>query len=353
MTHRFLLGGLAAGLLFALTGTPRASAQAVVPGAPLPKLPIIQFPKINGLPDDLQKQVEELQRQLEKQMDPNFLQQELNRGVLQGSGSTIKWGGLRVKKVNTALQEQLGLPENEGVVVTAVDPNSLAEKAGLKVSDVLVKVNNKAVPSHLGDFAKLVKEQNPGDAMDLVVLRKGKEETIKGVKMPVTAQANPSYNPGFGGRGGVGGVGNLGILQLRIAQQQARLQQGMPMVPLLPMQQQGSVQNLHLEMIINGAKVTRKQTGTTFSGDYALDELKIHVQGTIANGQPRIGEITVQQGNDSRKYTTLAEVPFQQRAVIQQMLLPSSGNQLIFPQPGLPMLPNIPGFPQIPGLDDA
>jgi hypothetical protein len=81
------------------------------------------------------------------------------------------------------------LPEDEGLVVTAVDANSTGEQAGLKAKDVLVKIGAKAVPSDSTRLAKLLTDQNLAEPIDLVVLREGREETIKEAKMPNVMQA--------------------------------------------------------------------------------------------------------------------------------------------------------------------
>jgi len=328
MIRRWLLGGLSAFALLTLLCPSWAAAQIV----PFPK---IQFPNGDGLPEELQQQLEELQRQLQQALDPNALQQGRN---LPGNASTVKWGGLRVKKVPADLQEKLGLPETEGLQVMAVDPNSVTVKAGLKSSDVLVKINNQSVPNDLTGFAKLVKEQKPTDPVDLVVVRNGKEETIKGVRMPVVTHAAP-----IGGvRPGLPGFGGLMIPRININ----------PNFPAFPVPQQGAVQNLQLEMTVNGAKISKKQTADQFSGTYAKDELTISVKGKIENGLPKIGEISVQEGKDTKTFTKLGEVPLQHRVVIQRMLRPPNNSTLTFPLQGLPIIPNFPGFPQIPGLDD-
>src|ERR1043166_479684 len=124
---------------------------------------------------------------------------ELNRrladafqqAALQGRGpvdNSMTWGGLRLKKPDANLRQQLGLDENEGLVVAGVDPNSPADKAGLKSNDVLVKINDKSVPTDFDAFQKLVKDQKVDQAADIVIVREGKEQTLKAAKMPALVQ---------------------------------------------------------------------------------------------------------------------------------------------------------------------
>src|ERR1051325_7781234 len=114
MLSRLLLGWLSSIALLASLCSQNASAQAVQP----PKLPNFPFPKIEGLPPQVQKE-------LDRMFDPEALERELRRAGL-GNIAMMHWGGLHLKKTNAKLQEQLGLPENEGLLVTAVDANSIA-----------------------------------------------------------------------------------------------------------------------------------------------------------------------------------------------------------------------------------
>jgi hypothetical protein len=104
-----------------------------------------------------------------------------------------------------------------------------------------------------------------------------------------------------------------------------------------------------MEMTVNGAKVVRDQDGDKFTGSYVKDELKINVAGKIENGQNKISEITVQQGKETSKYTTVNDVPAQHRPMIQQLLPSPFANLMTLPFPDMPAFP---AFPMIPGIDD-
>ncbi len=245
---------------------------------------------------------------------------------IRGGRTHLRWGGLRLEKPSADLQGQLGLEENEGLVVAAVDVNSIGAKAGLKANDVLVKIGATQVPNDPAGFAKLVKDQKANEPIDLVVVRLGKEETIKGAKMPALVQS-------IGG-----GIGRMpGIVGPRIPV--------MPINPLMP----GKLDKLHMEMTVNGAKLVKDQDGDKFTGNYVKDELKISVAGKIENGQNKISEITVQQGKETRKYTSVNDVPAQHRAMIQQLLPSPFANLMTLPFPDMPAFP---GFPMIPGIDN-
>ncbi|MSQ94864.1 MAG: PDZ domain-containing protein [Gemmataceae bacterium] len=271
----------------------------------LPQTPRVQIPKIEGLPADLQAQLEHL-------LDPAFIQKAAGGKLATGA---MTWGGVQLKKVTPELQEKLGLPENEGLLVAAVGVKSVGEKAGLKANDVLFKINNKAVPSEATAFITLVRNHKAADPLTLTVVRDGNEETIKGVKMPVLVKNVPKAG------GGVIRPGVPGIVFPRIDIN--------PKIPNNPFQP-GVIDNLHLEMTINGAKVIRKQKGNEFSSEYAKDELKITISGKVENGLQKPSEIIVTEGKGTKKYTSLKEVPAQHRPVLQQ-LMASPFNMLLVP----------------------
>ena len=255
--------------------------------------------------------------------------------------TTMRWGGVRLGKVDANLQQQLGLEEKEGLIVMAVDPISAAEKAGLKASDVLVRVNDKSVPNDLEGFAKLLKDEKVDQAADIVVVRRGKEETIKAAKMPAVVQANPNASGGRIGRPGLPGI-VIPRIQINPANRGGINQ-------LL----QGPIQKLHLEMTINGAKMVRKQDGSQFSGEYSKDELKITISGKIENDRANPTEITITQGKEMKKYTSIREVPAQHRLVIQQLMPSPLQGLLMLPTiPDFQNLSNFPGLPVIPRVDE-
>jgi hypothetical protein len=245
---------------------------------------------------------------------------------IRGGKAQLRWGGLRLEKPSPEMQAQLGLEDKEGLVVVGIDPNSVGDKAGVKANDVLLKIGATPVPNESAGFAKLVQEQKPDEPIDLVVIRKGKEETIKGAKMPALVQ----------NVAGIGGVGGRlpGIVQPRNPAFQVN--------PLMP----GKLDKLHMEMTVNGAKVVKDQDGEKFSGSYVKDELKISVAGKIENGQNKISEIAIQQGKDMTKYTGVNDVPVQHRALIQQLLPSPFTNLMIMP------FPDMPAFPAFPGIDN-
>ncbi len=92
--------------------------------------------------------------------------------------------GISVEKPNEVLVEQLNLPKGQGVIVVQVVKDSAAEKAGIKAKDVLLTLSGKVVSSEPGDVIKMIGELKNDQKVDVVVIRKGQKETIKGIEIP-------------------------------------------------------------------------------------------------------------------------------------------------------------------------
>jgi beta-lactamase regulating signal transducer with metallopeptidase domain len=92
--------------------------------------------------------------------------------------------GVRVEKPSDVLASQLELPNGQGLVCIDVPADSPAGKAGVKPNDILLEVAGKAVPNNRDEFVKALRDVKPDTAVDIVVMRKGKKETLKGVKLP-------------------------------------------------------------------------------------------------------------------------------------------------------------------------
>lgn len=96
--------------------------------------------------------------------------------------------GARFTRPGEFLSAHLNLEKGRGLLIESVEKDQVAAKAGLKAYDVLVEVNGKPVPTDIEQFRKLLAEIKPDAAVTLVVLRQGKSETIKDVKLPAATR---------------------------------------------------------------------------------------------------------------------------------------------------------------------
>ena len=82
------------------------------------------------------------------------------------------WTGLTVQNVNRLLARHLELSATQGVIVTGVQRNSPAEKAGLQVGDILITVHGEKVLED-DDIFRIIEENflKAGDTLDFTVKR--------------------------------------------------------------------------------------------------------------------------------------------------------------------------------------
>jgi serine protease Do len=80
-------------------------------------------------------------------------------------------------EVTPELARQFNLPNANGALVTSVQPDSPAEKAGAKDGDFVTQFNNQKV-SDMRNLRLLVSQTAPGTKVTLKILREGKEKTL-------------------------------------------------------------------------------------------------------------------------------------------------------------------------------
>ena len=86
--------------------------------------------------------------------------------------------GVTIQDVNQTLAESFQLDKPEGALVSSLQPGGPADKAGLKVGDVIRRVDGKPIVSS-GDLPALIGLAMPGDAVTMAVWRKGEGIEIK------------------------------------------------------------------------------------------------------------------------------------------------------------------------------
>ncbi len=83
--------------------------------------------------------------------------------------------GVAVQEVNQTFADSFHLDKPEGALVSNVDKDGPADKAGLKSGDVILKVNNQAIVAS-ADLPAVIGSATPGDKVKLEVWRQGKRE---------------------------------------------------------------------------------------------------------------------------------------------------------------------------------
>lgn len=98
---------------------------------------------------------------------------KLSEDKLAGTGPARSAGeiGLTVQTLTPQLAEQFDAKPGEGVVVTAVEPGSIAARAGIEVGSIILQVNRKPVKS-AAEFQRAV-EASASEKRILMLIRKG------------------------------------------------------------------------------------------------------------------------------------------------------------------------------------
>src|SRR5262249_46490054 len=151
----------------------------------------------------------------------------------------------------------LNLPRGQGLIITRVKADSPAAKAGLKVNDVLLKVGGAAVPGDPKEFGRALDKIKGGEAVSAVVLRKGKEETVSGIKL--------------------GRAITYSWQGLRPEERKQLGPQGL---------------QLGVNPRRGGVTTTIIRDGDRFTTRYQEGSLSINLTGTVAGGKARVSEIT-------------------------------------------------------------
>ena len=90
------------------------------------------------------------------------------------------WIGIRVKNLDRVIARKMGYNETDGVVVTHIDRRSPAEKAGMKLGDIITKIGKTpiALDKHVTE-AIYEEDLRVGDSMEFQVWRDGEVIDLK------------------------------------------------------------------------------------------------------------------------------------------------------------------------------
>ena len=104
--------------------------------------------------------------------------------VLAGKGVERSYLGLRYVTLTSDVAKQYNVSVTQGAYIIGAEgspgvlPGSPADKAGLREKDIIKKVNGMTVGPQ-GGVSSLIGEYAPGDTVSLLVLRDGRELTLK------------------------------------------------------------------------------------------------------------------------------------------------------------------------------
>jgi serine protease Do len=88
------------------------------------------------------------------------------------------WLGVRIQPVTDDIAESLGMAEPKGALVAGIIKGGPADNGLIQPGDVIIKFDGKDV-EEMRDLPRVVAESPVGKAVDVVLVRKGEEMTVK------------------------------------------------------------------------------------------------------------------------------------------------------------------------------
>jgi serine protease DegQ len=95
---------------------------------------------------------------------------------------TVRRGllGVNIQDVTPDIAATLELPGNSGALVSQVNPDSAAERAGIQIEDVIVSINGARLRDS-GSLRNAIGLLPPGEEVTVGLIRGGREQTVKAV----------------------------------------------------------------------------------------------------------------------------------------------------------------------------
>lgn len=108
---------------------------------------------------------------------PSNLAQQIAYQLIKKGEVTRGFLGIIIQQITPELAESFDVKPGQGIIVSQVNDNSPAEKAGLRQGDVIVEFKGKPV-KEVGSFRNQVALIPPGSREKLVILRNGKRKIV-------------------------------------------------------------------------------------------------------------------------------------------------------------------------------
>ena len=106
---------------------------------------------------------------------PSEMVKKISKALIEDGVIERGYLGVSIQDISGDLQEVY--KNQKGAVVIAIEKDSPADKSGLKVWDLIIKVNHKEIKG-AADLKNIIGTFNPKDKVSLTILRDRKEQTI-------------------------------------------------------------------------------------------------------------------------------------------------------------------------------
>ncbi|PWE54411.1 serine protease [Metarhizobium album] len=109
---------------------------------------------------------------------PTELAENVVKQLIEFGETRRGWLGVRIQPVTDDIAESLGLDRARGALVAGIVKGGPVENGPIKTGDVILTFDGKSV-AEVRDLPRVVAESPVGKAVDVIILRDGKEETVK------------------------------------------------------------------------------------------------------------------------------------------------------------------------------
>jgi S1-C subfamily serine protease len=108
-----------------------------------------------------------------------------------------KFIGVRIQELNPELSEFFGIDKGTGILVSGIEKDGPADKAGLKVGDVIITADGNRMESGQ-DLVGLIQDKEAGDKITIEFLRNRKKRTVE---VEIEEEERNKTLPGLGNTG--------------------------------------------------------------------------------------------------------------------------------------------------------
>ena len=108
---------------------------------------------------------------------PVSLAKRVLEQIIETGSVTRGWFGVDVADITPELAESLGLRGTRGAIVGAIERGSPAEKAGLRLGDIIVAINGRTIPDTTTAL-NAIAEVPPGKSVPVKVMRRNQEMSL-------------------------------------------------------------------------------------------------------------------------------------------------------------------------------
>lgn len=125
--------------------------------------------------------------------DEGLLQHKLQTVAIisearENNPAETPWLGIEIQDIDEIIAEQLGLPKDNGVLVSKVIQGSPADNSGIKRGDVIVRFDHRSIKD-ASFLQNLIAKLSVGERVQVVVVRNGDSKSLY-VKIGVTPTSN-------------------------------------------------------------------------------------------------------------------------------------------------------------------